>query len=241
MLPEKTVLIFVHGAMGSHNIWKKQVERLSSKVKILAVDLPGHEENQCTEIPNLNSYIAYLKETIEQNQVEKVILAGHSMGGGVVMLYYLQYPEKVAGLILVGTGARLKVMPIILELTKKDIPQVVKMMGTVAFHKKTKKYNPEIIEEVSKSMACISSTIGHQDFSICNNFDVMDKITAIKIPTLIICGDDDKLTPVKYSRYLNEHIPASKLHIVENAGHMVMVEQPTIVNEAIEEFLESLE
>jgi len=114
------------------------------------------------------------------------------------------------------------------------------MMETVAFHKNTIRNQRKLIKEVNRDMAKTLPGIGYSDFSMCNTFDVMNQLETIKAPTLIICGEDDKLTPVKYSTYLNEHISSSSLQVIGNAGHMVMLEQGTEVNKKILEFLNKI-
>jgi pimeloyl-ACP methyl ester carboxylesterase len=240
MPDKKRMIILVHGSMGSNQAWKQQVRGLSEKAKVIAVDLPGHYGTTCIDLPTMETYVNFLDKYVNDLKGEKVVLGGHSLGGAVVLSYYLAYPEKVEGLILVGTGARLRVMPAILDLTKKNDPGLIKMMETVAFHKNTIMNQRKLIEEVNRDMAKTLPGIGYSDFSICNTFDVMDQLKTIKVPTLIICGEDDKLTPVKYATYLNEHISNSSLHIIKDAGHMVMLEQGDVVNKAITEFLNKL-
>jgi pimeloyl-ACP methyl ester carboxylesterase len=77
----------------------------------------------------------------------------------------------------------------------------------------------------------------HDDFAACDKFDVMDELAGIGCPTLVLCGGDDKLTPAKYARYLRDNIPGAELAIIPQAGHMVMMERPSLVNDAIERFL----
>ena len=74
----------------------------------------------------------------------------------------------------------------------------------------------------------------------CNAFDVMESITKIRFPTLVICGQDDQLTPVRYSQYLADQIPKAQLRIIANAGHMVMLEQPQTVANELSAFLATL-
>ncbi|HPZ65628.1 MAG TPA: alpha/beta hydrolase, partial [Bacillota bacterium] len=76
------------------------------------------------------------------------------------------------------------------------------------------------------------------DFTACDRFDRLDRLPEIEAPTLIICGTEDRLTPVKYSRYLHQTIPRSQLVELEGAGHMVMLEAPEQVNRAIAVFLQ---
>ena len=237
MTQNKAVIIFVHGATGSNLTWQYQKEGLSDKFKVIPVDLPGHLDSNCPEVTDLELYVTFLNNIFEELNLKKVILAGHSMGGAVVLSYYLRYPDKVQGLILLGTGARLRVLPVILELTKNNFSQYIKMMKNTSFHKKTIKNNPDLIKEVEKNMAKIPPHIAYCDFTICDEFDVMNKLGEIKVPTLIICGSDDKLTPLKYSNYMAHNISNSNFQIIDNAGHMVMLEQPKEVNKAIEDFI----
>jgi pimeloyl-ACP methyl ester carboxylesterase len=76
-----------------------------------------------------------------------------------------------------------------------------------------------------------------RDFLACDKFNYMDKVENIEYRTLIICGKEDLLTPVKYSQYLKQKIKNSELYIIEEAGHMVMLEKPNEVNQIIERFL----
>ena len=136
--------------------------------------------------------------------------------------------------MLIGTGARLRVLPQILDGIIKDKEATVRSTGDFAFSKKASvELKAKAIEE---TMQCSAEVI-HKDFTACDKFDVMDSIGSLSTPTLIICGTDDVLTPPKYSRYLNEVIPGSRLVLIEDAGHMVMMEKPIEVSNAIEEFV----
>jgi pimeloyl-ACP methyl ester carboxylesterase len=82
--------------------------------------------------------------------------------------------------------------------------------------------------------------VAYADFVACNNFDVRDRVSLIQAPSLIIVGDEDRLTPVKWSQFLKDKIPGSSLQVVARAGHMVMLEQPEEVNRSILTFLADL-
>jgi len=78
------------------------------------------------------------------------------------------------------------------------------------------------------------------DFKACDHFDIRSRLPEIRLPTLVLCGEEDQLTPVKHSRYLNENMRNSRLVLIPQAGHMVMAEQPGMLNNAIESFLGAL-
>ena len=97
--------------------------------------------------------------------------------------------------------------------------------------------DPKLVALAAARMVEIPAAVLYGDFLACDHFDVLDQLHSIAAPTLVICGTEDRLTPVKYSDRLVEDIPGAKLELVESAGHMVMLEQPEYVQEAIRGFL----
>jgi pimeloyl-ACP methyl ester carboxylesterase len=96
-----------------------------------------------------------------------------------------------------------------------------------------------VAEGRKKLLACPSEVV-HGDFSACDAFDQMDRVDKARLPALIVCGEEDKLTPPKYSAYLADRIPGASLCLVPGAGHMVMLEKPREVGEAVWNFLRGL-
>lgn len=225
-------LIFIHGSGGSSYIWKNQLN-LSINYDIIALDLPSHDKSDKISDLSLSLYVDVVYHLIQALNYEDVILCGHSLGGAIVQQFFFTYPKEVSGLILCGTGGRLKVDPTILVLLKNNDLEFLDSLPAKAFYHSTPK---ETIEEYTQETSEISAEVTYRDFKICDNFDILNKIDAIKIPCLIIVGERDKLTPVKYSEFSHKKIPISKLHIIKNAGHMVMLERPKEVNQAIESF-----
>jgi pimeloyl-ACP methyl ester carboxylesterase len=167
------------------------------------------------------------------------VIIGHSMGGAIALTLAQQYPERIVGLGLVGSGARLRVDPLILENTSSQatFPVAVQTIMERAFSSST---DPKLIELAAKYMKNTRPSVLHSDFTACNTFDIMDNITKIRFPTLVICGQDDQLTPVRYSQFIASQIPKAELRIISDAGHMVMLEQPQIVANEISSFLRTL-
>ena len=229
-------IIFIHGSGGNSNLWKHQLNKLDGNSSIIAIDLPSHAQSDNFSDLSLELYVDVLKNLIDSLKLKEVMLAGHSLGGAVIQSYYFKYPEKVSALILIGTGARLRVSPFTFDLLKNNFQEFLKSSPIRAFYQKTSKETTDYyIKEVSKT----DKAVIYNDFSICDKFDVMDKMNLIKIPCLIICGKDDKLTPPKYAIYFNDKIEQSKLVIINKAGHIVMLEKPEEVNQAITNFIEN--
>jgi len=232
-------LVFVHGSMNSHVSWNFQ-RPLSKKYRLILLDLPGHgKSDPLDEEISVELFADYVAEFVRGLGVEKMVAVGHSLGGAICIQLALNYPELLRAVVLVGTGAKLGVLPDILKALKTNFKESVEMaIGGMAFAEKA---DPEVVEMVKNECLKCRPEVAYSDFAACNNFDVRGKISEISFPTLIIVGIEDKLTPVKWSRYLNETISNSSLKIIESAGHMVMMEKPEELNQAIQNFLRDLQ
>jgi pimeloyl-ACP methyl ester carboxylesterase len=233
----KTVVIFIHGSGGDASTWKNQLNDTNS-YSAIALDLPSHGNSERFETLSLDLYVDILKCLFDSLNYDQTIVCGHSLGGAVIQSYYFKYPKDLDALILMSTGAKLRVSPAILDSLRRDYEEYLKYLNNVAFSKKT---TNSIIQEYKNKSSLIGAEVTYQDFKICDNFNLFDKTKLIKAPCLIICGTDDKLTPLKYSQYFHDNIVNSKLELIENGGHMVMLEKFKEVNEAIRKFIEDLD
>ena len=227
--------LFIHGAGGSTKSWFYQAEKLKASMEAVLVDLPGHGgasgSDGCKSIEEQRDSVY---GALRSSGIEKCFVVGHSMGGAIALYCAVAFPDMIKGVVLVGTGARLRVFPEILDGIQKDKEKTLRGIIGFAFSKTA----PEVLREngFNEMMKCRAEVI-YNDFSACDKFNVMEAIKTIDIPTLIICGSEDALTPVKYSRYLHENIKGSELVIINGAGHMVMMEKPEETNEAILRFV----
>ncbi len=163
-------------------------------------------------------------------------MGGHSLGGVVCQEFYFKYPNEVSALILCATGGRMRVSQTIFDSIKPDYQKYLNSFAIGTFYKKTSK---SIIENAVFEVSQVDPEVVYSDFKICDVFDTLDKTNSIEVPCLIICGKYDKLTPVKYSQFFHDKIKHSEFHIIDEAGHGVMVEKPKKVNKAIEKFIEN--
>jgi len=231
---DKKVILFVHGAGGSHRQWSFQLNCLKKSCAPLAIDLPGHGRSEGKAMDSTADYRDFIFLLAEKLIGAPFFLAGHSMGGGVALDFARSYPGRLAGLILIGTGCRLKVLPSILETFGKGeyfdlIPYL--------FSKNTPL---DIVENAKEEMLQVDPSVYFADMSACTNFDMTDELSAIDVPTLILSAEEDVMTPAKYGKYLLDGISKARLEIMKKAGHMMMVEQPEQVNQAIKTFVKEV-
>jgi pimeloyl-ACP methyl ester carboxylesterase len=227
-------VIFIHGASGSSLSWYFQKEYLKQFVEVILLDLPGHGKSPGDGCDRLEECRDGVQSVLKTLGLEKCYLVGHSMGGAIAMLAALTYPELLEGLVLVATGAKLRVFPEILQGILRDKEGTVRKIADLAFSKKAP---ASVIESGFKEMMRCRKEVIHKDFYSCEHFSVMDRARRITLPTLILCGEDDLLTPPKYSEFLHAEIPDSKLVRIPDAGHLLMIEKPEPVNRAIEKFV----
>jgi len=230
-----TPVVFVHGAAGSHLVWGLQVRALGEVARAVALDLPGHGRSDPPGRASIEAYRDVVLGVLDARGFERAVIVGHSMGGAIAQTLALSHPDRVAGLGLVGTGARLRVLPVILDGVLNDFDHIA---GLVVEYSYAAGLDPELRKRAEDEFRAFPPTVTHDDFSACNQFDIMPRLAEIRAPTLVVCGRADRLTPAKYSAYLATHIPNAHLVFIDHAGHSVMLEQPNEVNKALIDFIE---
>jgi pimeloyl-ACP methyl ester carboxylesterase len=231
-------VILIHGAGGNHLSWPPQLRRLHEQ-RIFAIDLPGHGKSGGVGRHSINEYAEDISLFMKSLKLRAAVLAGISMGGAIALAFALKYPKKVSGLVLLGSGAKLRVSPTILESlgNPKLFASAVDMITENCFSSNV----PPRLKELSKeTMLGMRPPVLLGDYLACNQFDVTDQLTEINMKTLIICGAEDKMTPLKYSQVLHDSIAGSQLEVVNRAGHMVMTEQPQVVADRLVTFISGL-
>jgi len=230
----REVVLFIHGAGGGQYTWSYQKAFFEKRFRSIIIELPGHGASEGEGEEEIGRYAEHVYSFLKALAVSNVFLVGHSMGGAITQTLALTHPDVIKGIVLVGTGARLKVLPMILDGIKSEFEETIRKTTRFAYSRKALS---EMIEGgVSDMMRCRPEIL-YGDFLACDRFDLMKEIEKIELPTLIICGNEDELTPVKYSQFLHSRVKGSRLEILPGAGHMVMMESPGAFNEKIRAFV----
>jgi pimeloyl-ACP methyl ester carboxylesterase len=158
------------------------------------------------------------------------------MGGAIVQVLALNYPEHVLGLGLIASGAKLKVAPQLLDFSAspRTFLNAVDMVISWSFSKSA---SDKLKELSTERMGEVRPSVLHSDFLACDAFDVSERLPDILTPTIVVCGAEDKMTPVRFSQHLVDNIPDAHLEILPDAGHMVMLEKPEEVAEVLRAFM----
>jgi pimeloyl-ACP methyl ester carboxylesterase len=231
-------VVFIHGAGGNYLHWPPEVRRLPGQ-RIFAPDLPGHGRSDGVGRQAIDDYAQCILDFLDALRIHKAIYIGHSMGAAIALTLALDYPRRVLALGLMGGGARLKVSPDLIQNTSSPatLPQAFQDIAGMAF---SPVVEPRLKQLAMQRMAATRSTVLNGDFIACNQFDVMDRLAKIRVPTLVVCGADDRMTPLRYSEHLASSIKRAELVIVPDAGHMVMIEKPKAVATALASFIKEI-
>ncbi len=230
--PSGPPLVLVHGAGGNLMHWPGELRRLPGQT-VYALDLPGHGKSDGAGRTEISAYAEVVREFAEVLALPAFVLAGHSMGGAIAIECALRYPGRLAGLILVGAGAKLRVAPQILTGILDDFQGTTALLAQWTHGEHV---NPNLLRLYTRRLREVSPQVIHDDFVACDAFDRRADVGRITTPVLILCGDADRMTPVKYSQFLHEQIAGSQLTVIPGAGHMVMLEQPAAVAQAMAAF-----
>jgi len=230
-------VILLHGVGGSHLGWPVALRRLPGE-RVYALDLPGHGRSEgpaCTDLIELcNCLYAFIQEM----GFYHVVLVGYSLGGALAFHYTALNPQRVAGLAVISCGNFFMIPPELFS-TLRDPPRIgesLEIFNRVAFHSD---YPQRSRREILQPMGIMNATILRLDFTICGNFHSRDIKGPIPCPSLIIGGQNDRIIPAASLRQLAEKLPASTLHFVPHAGHMLVFEQTETLREILTKFLKS--
>ncbi len=236
---KKPMLFFIHGAGQSSLFWENQLAGLLRSANTIALDLPGHGNSHSqSKFPSkIENYAKSVTDLLAVTKPIFPIICGLSMGGAIAQYLLLTEPSLFKAAVLINTGAKLKVLPRIMDTIKLDYSEYLETFVKMSMAKRNR-VKTMIHKIITYSSASLKVTIN--DFIICNNFDVMKTVNLIKVPTLVMTATEDLLTPPKYGYYLADQIPQSMHVSIDEAGHMSPIENPHAVNNAIINFINSL-
>jgi pimeloyl-ACP methyl ester carboxylesterase len=257
-------LVLLHSAWASHEWWRWQIPILSQNYRTYAVDIRGHGRSTPLEkVYSIEGFTRDLKIFLAELGIEETALVGWSLGGIIAMQYCLNHPSKVNALVLIATqghkNSRLK-LKIIFYYLQAHLSLLMDFAQPRKYDRIAQSFpsqSAEWLEWQVKNMLSSKTPKEVCDWIIDDitnhprknffeviksawNWEAGDKLKQIKVPTLILVGDRDNLTPPRISQLLQAAIPDSKLVIVEDASHYLVMERPELVNAEILKFLKSI-
>ena len=241
-------VVLVHGFPLDGRMWEGQLAALSDKYRVIVPDLPGFGRSAPIASLSVSAMADTLHKLLHQLHATPCVLGGLSMGGYVAFDYITKYPTDLAGLMLIDTRCeadtaeaktiRMKTIEAVRTLGAKAVtePMEAKLLADA-----TRSARPDVVQRLREIMEqCSSQTIEQAQLALATRCDYRDKLASIAVPTLIIVGDCDAITPPDVALGMNHEIPHAQLCVVRDAGHMSPMEQPEQVNQAIGQFLDQV-
>jgi 3-oxoadipate enol-lactonase len=234
-----TPIIFLHGVGSDKSVWAPQLARLGYSRRVVAFDYPGYGESGLVEGATRDDYAAAIFAAMDRLEIETAHVCGLSLGGVMAIAMHSASPERCASLIIAdsfavhpdGQAIYDRSVAASQAMTMRELAEARSglLLGSAA--------TPRLRAEVIQTMSAIDPAAYRLGAAAVWLADQRDRARSIDVPTLILVGEEDEITPPSLSEELATLVPGSQLRRIANAGHLANAEQPEAFNAAIELFL----
>lgn len=239
-------IIFLHGFPFDKSMWAKQLDFFATTNRVIAIDIRGFGKSTDETTPlSIDLFSDDLMLFMNQMKISKAIICGLSMGGFIALNAQARFPDRFEAIILCDTQCIADTIEV--KLNRYKTIDEIALNGTLNFNeafikkvfcKNSFTNKQEIVTQLrSVVMANPEQIIINGLKALAERSETCSTLPEINIPTLIICGREDEVTPLEQSEFLHTSIKASALHIIDDAGHVSNIEQPEEFNNEISKFL----
>ena len=242
--PAEPLIVFLHGSGMDHAVWMLQNRYFAYNGRaVLAVDLPGHGRSAGPPLATIAALGAWVWRLVDAAGGRRAALVGHSMGAMVALEAAAQEPGRATALALIGAGAEMPVNDELLAAARDDTALADRILVSWAFGRRGHIGGMRVpgLWMMGGGLSLLAKAgegVLHTDFAACNAYHGgLDAASRIACPTLIVCGDGDRMTPPSATAPLAAAIAAAETTVIGDAGHMIMIEQPDRTLDALKAFL----
>lgn len=243
-------LLLVHGFPLDHSMWQGQIDGLSDICRVIAPDLRGFGKNKAPleSVVTMEQFADDLAHLLDQLNIQPPIcFCGLSMGGYIAWQFWQRHRRRIGQLILCDTRAvadtddaarnRLEMAD---HLPEQGSALAADAMLPKLFSESTYQHRPDLVESTRQVMLQTKpASIAAAQRGLAQRADVTAMLPRIDVPTLVVCGEHDLISPVEEMRGIAAAIPGAQFHQIKDVGHMAPLEDPQAVNRAIRDFIES--
>jgi len=244
-------IVLLHGLMFDGGMWRKQIESLSSLGRVVVIDGPGHGKSEPPPRFMLEEHADALLDAVGDLDIPRALVVGLSWGGMVAMRLALQHPARVAGLALLDTSAerqslseRIRYRAFVAMHRRVGIPygMFLKEIAPLLFADRTIATRPELVEaSYRRAMGFERDGASRASLAVVvHRTSILEKLDRIRVPTLVMCGREDRATPPDKSEQIARAISGSRFVMLDGAGHMSPLEDPEAVNQHLVPFARSV-
>ena len=238
---DATPIVFLHGVGSDKSVWRPQLENFRRERRAVAFDYPGYgESDSAPEGTTRDDYATTILAAMTELGISRAHVCGLSLGGVVAIAMHHAWPKRIASLILAdtfaehpdGQGIYDRSIAASDDLRALAEARVDFLLGQPA--------DPLVRSEVVETMARIDPAAYRIGAEAVWLADQADRAAKIAVPTLVLCGSEDKVTPPELSIALADLIAEARIEMIAGAGHISNLEHPERFNEVVEEFIQNL-
>jgi pimeloyl-ACP methyl ester carboxylesterase len=233
------LFLLLHAAGSNAGMWRRQCEGLGRAHSVVVPDLPGHGRSSGVEgLPSIEAYADSVVRFVEALRLRPLVLVGRSMGGAVAMAIAARGPSFVQGLVLACTAPRFEFAPESLE-RHRDV-----VRGRLPQQFTTETFSPatgmDVMREAWTEQVKTDPRVRYTDMLACQAFQGRALLARIRVPTLVVAGADDQVTPVALAEELARGIAGARLEVLAQAGHQAPLEQAEAFDRLLVGFAEGV-
>lgn len=242
-------IIFLHGYPFDKTMWQGQLDFLKSSYRLIPCDIRGFGKSTDEKTSlSIDLFADDLIQFMDELNIDKAVICGLSMGGFIALNAIKRFPQRFEALILCDTQCIADTA----ETKEKRFKTIdeIEVEGTAnfndgfvknVFHKDSLTTKKELVEQIRNVVFSNSKHIIKQGLiALAERSETCSFLDKISVPTLILCGREDEVTPLAQSELMNKAIEGSVLHVIDNAGHVSNLEQPEEFNKHLHDFLATL-
>ncbi len=241
---DKPSIVFIHGSGMDHTVWTLAARHFARHGNnVIAVDLPGHGRSAGAALENIAAMADWLKKVLDALKVEATAVVGHSLGSLIALDFSARYASRARALVMVGTIVPMPVSDAILEACKNNDHSAYDMLTQYGLSKRHQYGGNRSsgIWMVGSSLRLYErSKPGalYHDMKACNEYQCgLERAGAVECPVLMVLGSEDRLTPVRGTRPLQEALNHPEVSVLPGAGHTLMMEAPNALLDALHRVL----
>lgn len=242
-------VVFIHGFPFSKEMWKPQVDALKKDFYVVTYDVRGHGKSDCGDGQySLEYFVDDVIGLLDHLKLSKVVLVGLSMGGYIALRTIERHPERIRALVLCDTRSepdnnegKVRRATQAKSVKNDGMKKFAENFLQAVFYKKTFETNPEAVTLIRKIIETTSPlAVAGTLLALAARTDSTPMLFTINVPTLILVGQHDAITPPSASHAMKEKIPNAELHVIPDAAHLSNIENAKEFNEHLLKFLKKL-
>lgn len=236
-------LVFCHGFTTTGQFWREQLLPFAATHRVVVLDLPGHGTAPRPTQRNytIAAFVADLERVFDALGIEDAVLVGLSMGGTIAQRFALRNLHRLRQLCLVGAtphglGPDVQVEQVVAAIAQQGVERASQAVIDRSFGASA---SQELLAFARGQVVQTPAFVALEAIASLNAADSRAELARLGLPTLVVCGTEDRITPPEQSRALADGIPGARLVLIEQAGHFPMLEQPKPFNAALHAFIQS--